>query len=258
MTETPLPRLPQPSPDQLREFVRAKRLLRAIRAGALATLDDQGRPFATLVNVATAHDGAPILLMSTLAAHTRNSKRAASLDPARPDRQGRSARPSAPDRAGNAAPGSGPRAARPLSRPSSQVGTLRRLPRLLLLADARHRLPSQRRLCARRRFRAGSDPRRPRTAPTALRAAEADAIEHLNGDHADALRLYAAKLDGQPDARWHATGIDPDGLDLAAGDRTSRIAFPSAHCNIRGDLRAVLVALAAQARAAGAAIRTDL
>jgi putative heme iron utilization protein len=83
----------------------------------------------------------------------------------------------------------------------------------------------------------------------ALLAAEAGAIEHLNADHADALRLYAARFDRQPDVRWHATGIDPEGLDLAAGDRTSRIFFPRRVTNA-GDLRAVLVDLATQARAA--------
>jgi hypothetical protein len=83
-----------------------------------------------------------------------------------------------------------------------------------------------------------------------LIAAEESALGHLNADHADALRLYAAKLDGQPEARWHATGLDPEGLDLAAGDRTSRIAFPSRIATADA-LRGILVALARQARAAG-------
>jgi putative heme iron utilization protein len=51
----------------------AKSLLRSIRAGALATLDRAGGfPFASLVTVATDHDGSPLLLMSRLSAHTRN------------------------------------------------------------------------------------------------------------------------------------------------------------------------------------------
>ena len=49
----------------------ARRLLRSIRAGSLATLDASGAPFASLVNVATAFDGAPLLLMSGLSAHTQ-------------------------------------------------------------------------------------------------------------------------------------------------------------------------------------------
>ena len=49
----------------------AKSLLRAIRAGALATLDRAGGfPFASLVTVATDHDGSPLLLTSRLSVHT--------------------------------------------------------------------------------------------------------------------------------------------------------------------------------------------
>jgi hypothetical protein len=51
----------------------AKRLLRCSRAAALATLaKPEGFPFASLVNVATAPDGSPILLLSRLAGHTRH------------------------------------------------------------------------------------------------------------------------------------------------------------------------------------------
>ena len=51
----------------------AKTLLRTVRAGALATLDrDTGHPFASLVTVATAPEGTPLLLLSGLSAHTRN------------------------------------------------------------------------------------------------------------------------------------------------------------------------------------------
>ncbi len=50
----------------------AKRLLRSIRSAALATLTPDGDPFASLVAVATMPDGAPILLLSGLAAHTRH------------------------------------------------------------------------------------------------------------------------------------------------------------------------------------------
>ena len=51
----------------------AKSLLRATRAGTLATLDrNSGHPFASLVNVATDVDGAPLILVSKLATHTAN------------------------------------------------------------------------------------------------------------------------------------------------------------------------------------------
>jgi len=60
-----------------------------------------------------------------------------------------------------------------------------------------------------------------------LAAAEADVVEHMNDDHADAVALYAAMADGpQPaDAAWVMTGIDPDGCDLRWGGRVLRIPF---------------------------------
>src|SRR5262245_39920049 len=51
----------------------AKKLMRESRSGALATLmAGTGDPYCSLVNVATAADGAPILLISRLAVHTKN------------------------------------------------------------------------------------------------------------------------------------------------------------------------------------------
>src|ERR1700760_3678281 len=48
-------------------------LLRRSRQGALATLmPTSGDPYCSLVNVASASDGSPILLISRLAIHTRN------------------------------------------------------------------------------------------------------------------------------------------------------------------------------------------
>jgi putative heme iron utilization protein len=66
--ENPAFALP-PGYDGLAE---ARRLLRAIRAGALATLTQDGFPFASLVNVATDVDGAPLILTSSLSAHTQH------------------------------------------------------------------------------------------------------------------------------------------------------------------------------------------
>ena len=43
------------------------------RAGSLATIDrNTGHPFASLVNVATDSDGAPLILISRLSTHTAN------------------------------------------------------------------------------------------------------------------------------------------------------------------------------------------
>src|SRR5499427_9599214 len=67
-------RLPEsaPTPD-FDAISTAKKLLRSIRAGALATIDrNTGHPFGSLVNVATDSDGSPLILVSRLSSHTAN------------------------------------------------------------------------------------------------------------------------------------------------------------------------------------------
>ena len=62
----------QPTPD-FDPKPAAKKLLREGRSGALATLmPGSGDPYCSLVNVATAADGSPLLLISRLAVHTKN------------------------------------------------------------------------------------------------------------------------------------------------------------------------------------------
>jgi len=53
----------------------ARKLIRGARIATLATLDhENGHPYASLIAVATAMDGAPLFLISELAVHTRNLK----------------------------------------------------------------------------------------------------------------------------------------------------------------------------------------
>src|SRR5919206_2602429 len=62
----------QPSAD-FDPATAAKKLLREARSGALATLmRGWGDPYCSLVNVATAANGAPLLFISALAVHTKN------------------------------------------------------------------------------------------------------------------------------------------------------------------------------------------
>jgi len=82
----------------------------------------------------------------------------------------------------------------------------------------------------------------------ALIEAEADAIAHMNADHAEACRLYATKLLGGADGAWDCVGIDPDGIDLQSGRSALRLFFPQ-RVTAPGPLRAVLKQLADQARA---------
>jgi putative heme iron utilization protein len=81
----------------------------------------------------------------------------------------------------------------------------------------------------------------------ALADAEEGALSHMNEDHAEALALYAEKLCGAPKGRWRATGLDPEGMDLASGDMTTRLVFPG-RVTSSESLRKVLVDLATRAR----------
>jgi len=81
-----------------------------------------------------------------------------------------------------------------------------------------------------------------------LVACEAEAVEHMNQDHAEAVRLYAVKLLGGRDGAWRVSGIDPDGLDLLHGDSALRLPFPE-RVAAPGALRAMLKRLADLARA---------
>ncbi len=262
--EGPLPgtmpgRLPEnaPAPDFDPTSV-AKSLLRATRAGSLATIDrNTGHPFASLVNVATDVDGAPLILVSRLSTHTANLEK-------------------------------DPRASVLLA--STGKGDPLAYPRLTILGafvQVERGAADEPRV--RRRFLA----RHPKSELYAgfadfsfwrldavsahlnggfaraadLKAAEVmtdiagaeglieaedGAIAHMNEDHAEAVRLYATKLLNAGDGAWRLTGLDPDGLDLALGDATLRLPFPGRVTDPQ-NLRKTVVDLAAKARAAQAA-----
>jgi heme iron utilization protein len=72
----------------------------------------------------------------------------------------------------------------------------------------------------------------------------------MNGDHSDALRLYATELLGAHDGEWRCTGCDPEGLDLRL-DRTGlRLPFEQP-VTTPAALRSTLVKLAEDARGRG-------
>lgn len=85
----------------------------------------------------------------------------------------------------------------------------------------------------------------------ALAAAEAEIVEHMNTDHADAVALYAERFLGRPGGGWRMTGIDPEGIDLRrpmeAGGETARLDF-SEPVLTPAEARAALVELAQAAR----------
>lgn len=248
-------RLPEnaPVPDFDPKTV-AKTLLRATRAGSLATIDrNTGHPFASLVNVATDVNGAPLILVSRLSTHTANL-----------EQDGRASVLLASTGKGD-----------PLAHPRLTIlGTFVQIergsaeePRLRRRFLARH--PKSElyagfadfsfwRLNAVSAHLNGGFARAADLKATdvltdvagaeGLIDAEDGAISHMNEDHAEAVQLYATQLLGAEDGRWRLTGLDPDGLDLALGDATLRLPFPQRVTDPQA-LRKTVVDLAAKARA---------
>jgi hypothetical protein len=246
----------------------AKELLRTTRAGTLATIDrNTGHPFASLVNVATDIDGAPLILISRLATHTANLEvdaRASVLlatngkgDPLAYPRL--------------TLLGSFSRMARDdANEPRLRRRFLARHPKSELYAGfadfsfwrldtvSAHLNGGFARAADLKALEVLTDI----SGAQDLIAAEESAVSHMNADHADAVQLYAAKLCGAEDGktsgkaasgeggtgRWRITGIDPEGLDLARGDATLRLPFPQRVSDAQ-QLRKTVVELAAKARA---------
>ncbi|MGH6672118.1 MAG: HugZ family protein [Xanthobacteraceae bacterium] len=249
-------RLPEnaPVPDFEPKSI-AKGLLRATRAGSLATIDrNSGHPFASLVNVATDSDGAPLILVSRLSTHTANL-----------EKDGRASVLLASTGKGD--PLTHPRltllgafyqiARNDHDEPRIRRRFLSRHPKSALYAGFadfgfwRLKVVSAHLNggFARAADLHAADLLTDINGAEGLIEAEDGAIAHMNGDHADALRLYATRLLGAEDGKWRLTGLDPEGLDLALGDATLRLPFPERIAEPHS-LRKTVVELAAKARAA--------
>jgi heme iron utilization protein len=248
MTRQPGQRNAAAQPEDFEPVAEARALLRRVRAGALATIDaEDGAPFASLVNVATDFDGSPVLLLSRLAAHRSNIEKEPRVslllseggkgDPlahARLTVMGR---------------------AEIAEAETVKTRFLARHPKSALYAgfpdfDFFRIVMTGGHLnggFARAARLSADELLTDCNGAHALIDAEAGAVEHMNGDHADAVRLYATKLAGAKDGPWHLTGIDPDGIDMAFADDTARVLFPE-RVTDAGQLRCVLVAMAALAR----------
>ncbi len=236
----------------------AKTLLRSARYGALAVLDPQsGTPMASRVAVATDHDGAPLILVSSLSGHTGGlvADARCSLLLGEPGKGDPLAHPRITIAChAEKIAGDDPRHGRIKWR------FLTRNPKSKLYADfpdfSFFRLQPQSAslnggfgkayaLSAQDLLTSGSE-------LEAMAVAEKGAVEHMNADHADALARYArhfGKVANKAD--WVMTGIDADGFDLVAGDRTLRIFF-HAPLEAPADMHKTLIAMAVAARKAEA------
>lgn len=227
-------------------------LLRRSRQGALATLmPGTGDPYCSLVNVATAPDGAPILLISRLAVHTKNILADARISLMLDER-------------GPGDPLEGARImlaglAEEISPPQAETVRRRYLaahPSAEMFVDFPDFLFFTLRL-RNAHLVAGfgkivdlpaADFLTPLAGAESLLAAEPDIVAHMNADHLSTMNLYATALLGAEAGDWRCTGCDPDGLDLQDGSRVLRLPFP-ARIQTPAALRQNLKELADRARA---------
>ena len=84
-----------------------------------------------------------------------------------------------------------------------------------------------------------------------LAASEQGALDHMNSDHLDAIAIYAHHFAKASGDGWVATGFDADGIDLASGDKSCRVFFPQP-LKTAAELRPALVEMAKAGRAAEA------
>ena len=228
----------------------ARKLMREARSGALATLmASSGDPYCSLVNVASAADGSPLLLISRLAVHTKNiladprvslmldeRKEGDPLEGARVMLMGTAA---------------------VTDDPAARQRYLARQPEAEMFAGfgdfafyrielkGAHFVGGFGRIVDLKREDLVLD----LAGAESLVEAEPEILAHMNADHADTCRLYATKLLGAPDGAWRCAGCDPDGLELQNGRAALRLLFPQ-RVNSPGVLRQVLKQMADRARAA--------
>jgi hypothetical protein len=228
----------------------ARRLLRSGLTASLATVGADGAPYVSLVAYATRMDGSPLFLFSGLSAHTKNLAREPRfalmiaeppketgdpMDSARVTLSGRMARSDEPaDRARFLRRNPSAELYAGLSDFKVHVGRIDDVHLVGGFARARGVPVAEVILDL-----SGAGP---------LAEAEEGIVAHMNGDHAAAVGLYATRLLGQAPGAWRMTGLDPEGADLRAENRTARLVFPRPIADA-ARAREVLVALAKQARA---------
>jgi heme oxygenase (biliverdin-IX-beta and delta-forming) len=226
-------------------------LLRRSRQGALATLmTGSGDPYCSLVNVASDSDGSPVLLISRLALHTKNLLADTRVSLMLDERvQGDPLEGSRIMLSGHAEEVASDRAIlrqRYLNaHPSSEAFVdFKDFSFFRIRLSGTHLVAGFGRIVDLKPAQFLTDI----SDAGALLEAEQSAVEHMNADHREALGLYATRLLGAAVAEWRCSGLDPDGIDLQAGNKTLRLDFPE-RVTGPGDLRKMLIRMAEQARA---------
>ena len=225
----------------------ARRYLRHHAHGVLATLSQKlaGHPFASIVTCVTDHAARPLMLISRLAEHTKNIE----ADP----RVSLLVRDAAEDPQQNARLTLVGHAQKTNVTPSLQARYLRYFPgaaQLLALGDFSffHIEPTTLRYIGG--FGAIHWVAAKSYAPPAntLEESEADIVDHMNGEHAAALREYCRHFKHAAPATVAMAGVDCDGFDLIADGHLMRFDFTETVVDAHS-ARAAFKALLAAARA---------
>jgi len=226
----------------------ARRLIRGARTASLATLLEDGTPYASLVKTASDPIGQPVILVSRLAWHTRNLEAdgRASLLFTAPLADGDPLEAGRVTAIGRLSP---------CAEPATAERYLACHPDAALYAgfgdfafwrmaiERCHAIAGFGRIVT---LEAGAVLQSCGTTGLTLELAN-EAVEHMNGHHRETLQLYATRLLKLPPAEWRATALDCDGIDLSDGKRSRRLAFDQPVATA-AELRATLKGLADQAR----------
>lgn len=225
----------------------ARRFVRAQHSGVLSTISQRvaGFPFGSVAPFVTDHTGCPVILISTLAEHTRNldadPRCSLIVQPYSPDMQtmgrvtviGNASRLADKDALG-------PRYLR--FHPQAEA------------YFAMHDFSFYRIEPVRVRWIGGFgkihwvDPADYLLEPPPLAEHEAGILAHMNADHGGNLVAYCRHVHGVDAEAAEMIGIDPDGFDVRAEGLALRFEFPSRVLNAE-QARSALVDLAKASRA---------
>jgi len=225
----------------------ARRFVRGQHSGVLSTISQRvaGFPFGSVASFILDQTGCPVILISTLAEHTKNID----ADP----RVSLIVQPYSPD--------------------MQVVGRVTLLGRAHRLTDksalgprylrfhpqaenyfAMHDFNFYRIEPVRIRYIGGFgkihwvEPEQYLLAESALAAQEADILDHMNADHGDNLRAYCRHVHGVETAQAVMIGIDPDGFDVRGDAAVLRFDFAEPVLDAQ-QARQALVTLANLAKA---------
>lgn len=233
----------------------AKCILRQAKHGSLATLEPESKhPLASRVTVATDVDGTPVILISELSSHTpalMNDPRCSLLlgeigvgDPLAHPRMTLICSAKQLDRQSN----EGQRAKKRFLRRHNAAALYADFGDFHFFKLEIERANLNGGFAKAYALKADDFVLKDEPLCAAFAEAEDGVIEHMNEDHQKAIAHYAKTA--APDlvaknheAIWLITGIDPDGIDLKAGDIALRIPFEDAPIQAE-DIRAVLVEMA--------------